>query len=383
MGYMQQMTISQKQFMALLRAGLWGKEADAELFRDGVDWKTVFSLAKQQSVLALVANVVLNDSALVETLPAGMKERLKAFVLVNLSTHSMLNNTLVQVVSTLNGSGIDSVLLKGQGIARNYPVPELRACGDIDIYVGQENYLKACDVLGAVASWREDGEPMENTKHYDIRIGKTTVEIHRFSDVNASKRLDRIYQGYSDEGLSRGLRVLDFAGTQVNTPADDFNAFYIFNHLWHHFATSGVGLRQFCDWMLFLHNHKDGIDLVKLRQIIVDMDLMRPWQAFGCVLVDVLGMPADEFPFYDASASGKVGRIMRHVFEEGNFGQERSMYGDRRGESYLYRKVKSFLLHAGRSFQLFMIFPAQVARQFGNTLRSGFAAVWKDNFKRK
>ena len=74
MGYMQQMTISQKQFMALLRAGLWVKEADSDLFRAGVDWKTVFSLAKQQSVLALVANVVLNDSALVATLPAGMKD---------------------------------------------------------------------------------------------------------------------------------------------------------------------------------------------------------------------------------------------------------------------------------------------------------------------
>ena len=368
--------------MALLRAGLWGKEADAELFRAGVDWKTVFSIANEQTVAVIMADGI-------ETLPPDLwppKEVVMKLMMLRMKTgqmHALLNSTLNKIVRALDAEKVHSVLLKGQGIARNYPVPELRACGDIDIYVGQENYLKACEVLGAMASWKEDGEPMENTKHYDIRIGKTTVEIHRFSDVNASKRLDRIYQGYSDEGLSRGLRVLDFAGTQVNTPADDFNAFYIFNHLWHHFATSGVGLRQFCDWMLFLHNHKGDVDLVKLRQIIVDMDLMRPWQAFGCVLVDVLGMPADEFPFYDASASGKVGRIMRHVFEEGNFGQERSMYGDRRGESYLYRKVKSFLLHAGRSFQLFMIFPAQVARQFGNTLRSGFAAVWKDKFKRK
>lgn len=371
----------EKVFIELLKTSLWGGKAEVPAgFKE---WGKVFALAKQQSVLALVANVVLNDASLAEGIPAGMKEKLKSFVLVNLSTHSMLNNTLVQVVTALNEAGVESVLLKGQGIARNYPVPELRACGDIDIYVGTANYLKSCEILGAIASWKEDGEPMENTKHFDIRIGKTTVEIHRFSDVNASKHYDKIYQGYSDEGLSCGLRVLDFAGTKVNTPADDFNAFYIFNHLWHHFITSGVGLRQFCDWMLFLHGHKDGIDLVRLRRIIVDMDLMGPWQAFGCVLVEVLGMSAEEFPFYDASASGRVGRIMRHVLEEGNFGHERSIYANRRGESYLYRKIKSLFLHMGRSLQLFMIFPSHVARQFCYTLRVGLAAVRKDKFRKK
>ena len=34
----------------------------------------------------------------------------------------------------------------------------------------------------------------EDVKHYDIMIGKTTVEIHRFSDVNASAHYDKIYQ---------------------------------------------------------------------------------------------------------------------------------------------------------------------------------------------
>ena len=58
------MTISQKQFIELLKAGLWGRAADAELFRDGVDWKAVLRLAKEQTVAVVVADVVLNDEAL-------------------------------------------------------------------------------------------------------------------------------------------------------------------------------------------------------------------------------------------------------------------------------------------------------------------------------
>lgn len=367
-------------FLSLLRASLWGGGVDVPYGFN--DWGKVFALAKAQSVLALVADVALKEDSVCAALPDTSKEKLKKFVMANMMTHTMLNKTLVQVVTLLNESGVNSVLLKGQGVARNYPVTELRTCGDIDIYVGSRNYLKACEMLEAVATWREDGIPMENVKHYDIRIGKTTVEIHRFSDVNASKHYDKIYQKYSDDGLTNDLRVLDFAGSAVNTPSDTFNAFYIFNHLWHHFITSGVGLRQFCDWMLFLHNRKDDLDLVKLRCIIDDMDLMKPWQAFGCVLVDVLGMPAEEFPFYDARQSRKVRRIMKHVLAEGNFGHERSMYGDRKRENYLYRKVKSFLLHTGRSLQLFIMFPSHIVRQFCNTVRIGFRAVWKDKVKK-
>ena len=330
-------------FLELLRISIWGGKAYVP---DGFkDWGKVLKLAKTQSVLALVAHAVLSDSEISRQLPDETKAKLKSHVMANMAAHRLLNSSVVQVVSALDGAGIHSVLLKGQPLARNYPIPELRACGDVDIYTGPENYLRACEILGALASWKEPCRPEDNVKHYDIRIGKTPVEIHRYSDINASKYYNKIYQAYAHEGLSHGLRTMYFAGTTVATPADDFNAFYIFNHLWHHFMTSGIGLRQFCDWMMFLHVRKDKIDRAKLKKIIGDMNLMTPWQAFGGVLVDKLGLPEDDFPFYDARRWGKVSKIMRLVFEEGNFGKERDMYKDRSGEGYFKGKVKSLYLH--------------------------------------
>lgn len=366
-------------FLELLRVSLWGGEP--QIPNDFKDWGKVFTLAKTQSVLSLVANAVLNDPKLSGQLADGVKAKLKGHVMANMATHSMLNNSVVQVVSALDAAGISSVLLKGQALARNYPIPEFRACGDIDIYVGSENYLRACDVLSAFATWKEEGRPEDNVKHYDIRIGQTPVEIHRYSDVNASKYYDGIYQAYSYEGLTQDLREMDFAGTVVRTPADDFNAFYIFNHLWHHFLTSGIGFRQFCDWMMFLHVHKEDIDRAKLKKIIEDMDLMVPWQAFGCVLVEKLGMPADEFPFYDARKGKKVRKIVERIITEGNFGKVREMYKDRSGERYLNRKIKSFYLYLVRSLQLFFMFPSHTSRQFWYTFRRGLRAVWKDKVK--
>lgn len=366
-------------FLELLRLSIWGGKVCPS--KDFNDWGKVFTLAKQQSVLALVAHAVLSDLEISGHLNEGVKARLKSHVMANMSTHRMLNNSVVQVVAALDAAGVPSVLLKGQALARNYPIPELRACGDVDIYVGTENYLKACEVLGAIASWKEDRCPEANVKHYDIRIGKTPVEIHRYSDVNVSKYYNEIYQAYAHEGLSQGLRIMDFAGTAVNTPADDFNAFYIFNHLWHHFMTSGIGLRQFCDWMMFLHVRKDEIDRAKLKKIIEDMNLMKPWQDFGCVLVEKLGMPEDEFPFYDARKGKKVRKIVERILTEGNFGQEREFFKNRSGESYFQGKFKSLYLHLCRFILLFFMFPSHTSRQFWCTFRRGLRAVWKDKVK--
>ena len=57
------MNRAQTQFLELLRAGLWGVAADPENFKpDSVDWKAVLRIAKEQTMLAVVADGI-------ETLP--------------------------------------------------------------------------------------------------------------------------------------------------------------------------------------------------------------------------------------------------------------------------------------------------------------------------
>ena len=87
-------------FLELLRVSLWGGEP--QIPNDFKDWGKVFMLAKTQSVLSLVANAVLNDPKLSGQLADGMKAKLKGYVMANMATHSMLNNSVVQVVSALD-----------------------------------------------------------------------------------------------------------------------------------------------------------------------------------------------------------------------------------------------------------------------------------------
>lgn len=159
----------------------------------------VLRIAKSQTVLGMVANEVIKTSSLSALLTDEDKAGLKRFVMSNLATGQMLNNALVNIVQELRKHEINPVLLKGQGIAKYYSVPELRQCGDIGIYVGQEKFAKACEIIGAISTPEDHQGDIPSLKHYHTRIGHAFIEIHRYTDVYWPKRYDRVYQEISEQ----------------------------------------------------------------------------------------------------------------------------------------------------------------------------------------
>lgn len=365
----------EKVFFSLLRNAFWGSEIDIP--EGFADWGDVARTAKIQSALGVAGDVMLSDSRIASAMSQELRTKVKTFIMANMMTHGKLNGVLVNVVSHLSAAGIRSVLLKGQGLAQYYPKPELRQCGDIDLYVGLERYADSYDVVKPLATQIDDRKALEVGKHYDFFVGKVAVEMHRYSDRYPTPKLDRIYQEVSLKGLNEDLVPLMFSGQTVYTPSDEYNAFYIFSHLFHHFLINGLGARQLCDWMLFLRARSSHIDMSSLETILRRLDMLKPWQAFGCVLVKYFGMPAESFPFYDSALEHKADNIVRRLLDEGNFGKERDVY-KKRGRIYLINKTWAMFAHIGRSVGLLFLFPRHSLRQIGHTISNGFAKVWND-----
>lgn len=365
----------EKVFFSLLRNAFW--ESEIDIPEGFADWGDVARTAKIQSALGVAGDVMLSDSRIASAMSQELRTKVKTFIMANMMTHGKLNGVLVNVVSHLSATGIRSVLLKGQGLAQYYPKPELRQCGDIDLYVGLERYADSYDVVKPLATQIDDRKALEVGKHYDFFVGKVAVEMHRYSDRYPTPKLDRIYQEVSLKGLNEDLVPLMFSGQTVYTPSDEYNAFYIFSHLFHHFLINGLGARQLCDWMLFLRARSSHIDMSSLETILRRLDMLKPWQAFGCVLVKYFGMPAESFPFYDSAQEHKADNIVRRLLDEGNFGKERDVY-KKRGRNYLLNKTWAMLAHIGRSIGLLFLFPRHSFRQIGHTISNGFAKVWND-----
>lgn len=362
MGYIQQMTISQKQFMALLRAGLWGKEADAELFRGGVDWKTVFSIASEQTVAVIVADGI-------ETLPPDLwppKEVVMKLMMLRMKTgqmHALLNSTLNKIVRALDAEKVHSVLLKGQGVAQNYLKPESRSCGDIDLYTGVNGYEKACAVIEGLNN--EEHKPGQECEHHmHLSLNGVEVEVHRKTSFLHGRRMDANFQQWTRQSLDElfgcdALEVWYNDGTAVTLPPATYNAFFILHHAVRHMTTEGVGFRQICDWVMLLHRYYAEIDAELLAKKLKELRMERIWNEFGRLAVGFLGLPASELPLAPANLTPgrKTHELLRHIFLSGNFGRFDANGRDRMPRPYLVRKWHSFTFQSLRLMKLFNLFP--------------------------
>jgi hypothetical protein len=367
-------------FFSVLRTAMWG--VPVEIPQGFRDWKYVMKMAKAQALQGLVTDVFLTTPEIVSVLNPKAVERLQDVPLNMMAMHTSLNNTMILILSALRGAGIEPVLLKGQGLSLNYPVPQLRQCGDIDLYVGVDNYMKAYDALLPVVTEIDSrSEAMSGTKHFHAKVGAVYLEVHKYASVLDSSRVNRIYQRYESEGLSKGLVPVSFGEVTVNTPAADFNVYYIFHHLWHHFLTSGIGFRHFCDLALLLHARYGSINLAYLEKVLTDMGEMVPWQVLGCVMVDVLGLPQEEFPFYDASQRGKVDHLLEIIIREGNFGHE-TAYQRGAGYGFISGKLHSLRFNIRRISNVAKIFPREMASRFFYMLVGGTSRAFKEFFAR-
>ena len=367
-------------FFSLLRSSLWGSEQDVDVANfSRKDLGGVVKMAKSQTVLGLIAHELMTRKEFADLLGSDSRERLTMMVQENFFTYQRLNAVLLTIVLELRKHGIDPILLKGQGISKYYPIPELRQCGDIDIYVGQEKFEKACDVIGAMSTPEDHQGDIPSLKHYHTRIGHAFIEIHRYTDVYWPKRYDRVYQKISDAGMHSNLVPLDFVDAEVLTPSVDFNVFFIFNHFWHHFIADGVGLRQMCDWVRLLHVNQGKINLDYLSDVLCKMKLMKEWKVFGYIAVNTLGLPADEMPFYDPKYKKAAEKVLELIMLEGNFGQE-NMKGYKRPKGYVAGKWYSFKKRFGRNFRVLRIFPKESMRHMAKVIFVGLAVMFNDKY---
>ena len=292
------MTEHEKILFSILKSALWG--APVEIPEGFSQWSAILKLAKTQTLTGLVGDVMLTRSEIRESLPPSIVAKLQSIPLTYIGMHRQMNAALQVLVQTLRQNDIDQFLLKGQGLAKYYPIPELRQCGDIDIYVGEENYEKAYDALVQIVSSIDDKSNIWDLMHFHASVGSVIIEVHHRADKMYSRKKENIYKKYMIAGLSQGCSSIRCGDVDVMTPEDTYNALYIFVHIWRHFSASGVGLRQFCDWACFLHSNSDRLDLPYLRGMLQELGLLKPWQVFGCFLVKSLGLPKNEFPFYSS-----------------------------------------------------------------------------------
>lgn len=360
------MTTAETQYFVLLRAALWDTPVAIE---EQIDWKVVMGLAKYHAndiLLCDVASKMTGSNKPSDEQLAKMKVAMRS----NLFNHLQLKQILVSAVQQLRQHGIEPVLLKGFGLALLYPNPNLRQFGDIDLFVGLDNFHQACALLRMLPGGYNWGEEVDSGHHYNIEFGHYPMEIHRVSaDVTDSKEA-AVYACIEREGLVENPQRVSLEDFPVNIPSKEFVVFFTFYHAWLHFLTTGVGWRQISDVALALHNYYGQIDLETLRRYLIDMHLLKPWKTFGYLMVNCLGLSEAEMPFYNASCRRKAQKLYCRIMEEGNFKREQK-FKYKRPQRRLWRKFHSFICMFVDFFHIAKVFPGMAFRKMFSTLKFG------------
>ena len=359
------MTRPQQQFLELLRSGLWGKPADASIFQGEIDWQSIVRIAKEQTVQVLVANGI-------ETLPKELWPpkvaifKLMEYKSTTVKMHHLLNSVLAKITTALNAEGIPSVLLKGQGLAQNYLIPESRICGDIDLYVGEENIDRACEVIAGLTD--EPQEPEEGLtgeeKHRHVKVDGVVVEVHRKSVTTHTERLARLMRNWTHESLNSHfndgtLPTINFNQVPVTVPSANFNNIFILYHAANHMVQGGIGLRQLCDWAMFLTKHHTEINETELKSDLRRFNMIPVWKEFSRFIVNVLGLDPTFLPLAPRKLINTNGAkfILNDIFATGNFGHYNEISKAPIEHNTLKRRWRNFKIRIRRHYGLIRFFP--------------------------
>lgn len=339
------MTRSERAFWILLGAGLWNdpnlaaqagtltQDEWAQVVQMSINTGTSGLLCESLMFLPLAQRPANNISARA----AIQKTEL-------LNAHRKHNAVLCDIVHILRQCGAKPVLMKGQGVALEYNMPQSRACGDIDIYVSGKDLqaiigeLQSRNIALEITDIDEDSD-VASFVYRDLH-----VELHRHAARLYMPKNNARFQLWWERELQRSdeclyvtydgelSRTSKEGSERVDLPNISQNSFYLFYHVYHHFMSPYVQFRQFCDLARFLYNRKDFIDSVKLKNVLDDFGMMRAWKVFGCFLNFYMNMPADRIPFYDQSYEGKAHwvakRLSRKFLRKGaNLPQKRKARG--------------------------------------------------------
>ncbi len=340
---------SNNRFLQLLSAAIWDRPLEAADFEqtDNSAWNEIAAITHRQGVNALIADKALTLPA--ECLPpSDMTLRFVSVIEQTKHTNRKMISLLKELQEEYTRAGFPFLLLKGLANGVNYPEPLLRNPGDIDLLLYEKgDYERAREWLTQKGIDIEPG----GVVHYKYDRNGIAVENHSHTTYFNNKRYNQRFTRVEEDVLTKGeFATVDIDGElSVAVLPVTFNAFFLFQHLFHHFVNFGVGLRQVCDWVLFLHKHQAEIDSDEFTRLSKQFALLYPMQLFARITVNYLGAPESIFPFPMKPENQHTWKVMYDLLEGGNFGFHRP--GKKRPEEKMAGMWFSYVTTVKRSIK--------------------------------
>lgn len=281
--------------LSLIRLGIGHSET---AIPNNIDWKEVRALAELQGLYAVVLDGI-------ERLPSEKRPTQDVIlewigeVLQNYECRfRKYEKAITEMVSFYQSHGFKMMVLKGYACGLDWPKPEHRPCGDIDIWLFGEQ--EKADSLIA----KEKGIDVDSSHHHHTVFmwGEFMVENH-FDFINvhhhkSHRGFEKILKGLGkDDSHYVELKSTSIGlATRVYLPSPNLHALFLLKHLMLHFSTGEITLRQLLDWAFFVEKHGKEVDWDWLNGVLDKYGMMPAFNIFNAICVEELGFEANLFP---------------------------------------------------------------------------------------
>lgn len=212
------------------------------------------------------------------------------------------NDRVSELFSLFNKRQLRPILLKGQGFAQLYPIPEHRTSGDIDIFFPYEPQARKADEWAwSAAAAETNGEKSTVAYDYQGIHVEHTRQLAGLTNPLLNKRLQTI--------TAKETRCCDSCyttinGTKVECVPHTLNLLLMLVRITRYILNEGISLKQIIDLGMFLRKEGDKVDYVKLQSWQKSLHMQKMALLIGALLVTIFHFSEDELPFI--SRRGKV-----------------------------------------------------------------------------
>lgn len=259
-------------FLRLVRLGLGHTEIVP--FTDNVDWMELKALANTQGLSAIVRdglNYLRRDVKDIEEValpPKAMTLQWIGEVLQSFEVrYKAYERAIWSLAKWYNCHGFKMMVLKGYARSLDWPKPEYRPCGDIDIWLFGEQKNADRELLSSFRQHNPNFRIDSSHHHHTVFEWLTfTVENHYdFVNVHAHKSSAELEKVFKELG-SDASHFVEVLGEKVYLPSPNLHALFLIRHMVSHFSASEITLRQVLDWGFFVEKHgKEVIGIGFLR----------------------------------------------------------------------------------------------------------------------
>ena len=278
-------------FLILVRLGI-GKGISGPLPKS-FDWKKIQAFASQQGLSAIVIDGIEKLPEYLRPPKELLLEWIGEVIQAYEYRYELYRRSIAEMASFYNAHCFKMMVLKGYACSLEWPKPEHRPCGDIDIW--QFGKQKEADALLAKEKEiRIDTSEHHHTifywhdfmveNHYDF------INIHHHkSNVHYEKILKEL--GKDD------CHFVEVYGEKIYLPSPNLNALFLIKHLTKHFASSEITIRQLLDWAFFVSNHSEEVDWNSFEATIEKFGMKDLYGIFNSICVNDLGFEANCFHY--------------------------------------------------------------------------------------